>query len=83
MLPRWQVDDNALSNLQSPRGHTFKSLALASNPQVLESYPVLGSRTALFFEPLKFFIGKRQKPRGKFANTFFVFLFYRSPEKFS
>ena len=50
-----------------PRGHIFKSLALAlaskvkslalalaSKPQVLENWPVLGSRTALFFEQLKF-----------------------------
>ena len=37
-----------------PRGHIFKSLALASKPQVLENCPVLGSRTALFFEWLKF-----------------------------
>ena len=37
-----------------PRGHILKSLALASNPQVLENCPVLGSRTALFFEQLKF-----------------------------
>ena len=27
------------------------------------------------------YLGKRQKPRGKFANIFFVFLFWRSPEK--
>ena len=39
---------------ERPRGHIFKSLALASKPQVLENCPVLGSRTALFFEPLKF-----------------------------
>ena len=32
----------------------MKSLALASKPQVLENCPVLGSRTALFFESLKF-----------------------------
>ena len=47
----------------SPRGHILKSLALASKvkslalasrPQVLENWPVLGSRTALFFELLKF-----------------------------
>ena len=47
----------------SPRGHILKSLALASKvkslalvskPQVLENCPVLGSRTALFFEQLKF-----------------------------
>ena len=46
-----------------PRGHilTFlalasnvKSLALASKPHVLENCPVLGLRTALFFEQLKF-----------------------------
>ena len=57
-----------------PRGHILKSLALASKvkslalasrPQVLENCPVLGSRTAVFFELLKFcgalekFFGKR------------------------
>ena len=57
-----------------PRGHILKflalaskvkSLALASRPQVLENWPVFGSRTALFFELLKFcgavekFFGKR------------------------
>ena len=57
-----------------PRGHILKSLALASKvkslalasrPQVLENWPVLGSRTAVFFELLKFcgalekFLGKR------------------------
>ena len=47
----------------SPRGHILKSLA--SRPQFLENWPVLGSRTALFFELLKFcgalekFFGKR------------------------
>ena len=35
-----------------PRGHILKSLA--SKPQVLENFPVFGSRTALFFEQLKF-----------------------------
>ena len=56
----------------SPRGQILKSLALASKvkslasrPQVLENWPVFGSRTALFFELLKFcgalekFFGKR------------------------
>ena len=38
----------------SPRGHILKSLALASKPQVLENWPVLGSKTALFFELLQF-----------------------------
>ena len=46
-----------------PRGHILKSLALASKvkslalaskPQVLENCPVLGSRTALLLEQLKF-----------------------------
>ena len=57
-----------------PRGHILKSLALASKvkslalasrPQVLKNWFVLGLRTALFFELLKFcgalekFFGKR------------------------
>ena len=53
----------------SPRGHILKSLALASKvkslasrPQVLENWPVLGSRTALFFELLKY--------RGALENFF-------------
>ena len=42
-----------------PREYILKSLAskvqsLASKPQVLENCPVLGSRTALFFDQLKF-----------------------------
>ena len=37
-----------------PWGHILKSLALTSKPQVLENCPVLGSRTALLFELLKF-----------------------------
>ena len=53
-----------------PQGQILKSLAskvksLASRPQVLENWPVLGSKTAVFFELLKFceelekFFGKR------------------------
>ena len=61
-----------------PQEPIFKSLA--SKLQVLENCPVLGSRIALFFESLKF-VGKHQKPRRKFAKTFFVFLFWKSPEK--
>ena len=38
----------------SSRGHILKFLALASKPQVLENWPVLGWRTALFIELLKF-----------------------------
>ena len=73
-----------------PRGHILKSLAskakslaLASKPQVLENWPVLGSRTALFFELLKF-CGAPEKLFGRryfleiawkiFLKTFFLFL---------
>ena len=56
-----------------PRGHILKSLALASKvkslalasrPQVLENWPVLGSRTALFSGMLKF-CGALEKLFGK------------------
>ena len=54
-----------------PRGHILKSLAskvkslaLASRPQVLENWPVLGSRTARFFGMLKF-CGALEKLFGK------------------
>ena len=56
-----------------PRGHILKSLALASKvksealasrPQVLENWPILGSRTVLFFELLKF-CGALEKFFGK------------------
>ena len=81
----------------SPRGHILKSLALAlaskvkslaSRPQVLENWPVLGSRTALIFELLKFcgalekFFEKRffvEIARKIFVKTFF---FWRWSEKF-
>ena len=69
---RWSPRGYILKSLAlAPKG---KSLALASRPQVLENWPVLGSRTALFFELLKFcealenFFGKR--------------FFWRSLEKF-
>ena len=42
------VDEHRWSPRGRPRGHILKSLALASKPQVLENWPVLGSRTALF-----------------------------------
>ena len=51
-----------------PRGHILKSLALASRPQVLENWPVLGSKTAVFFELLKF-CGAVEK---FFVKRFFV-----------
>ena len=70
----------------SPRGHILKSLALASRPQVLENWPVLGSRTALFFGMLKFcgaleifwktfFSGDRLK---NFCEDLFFFFFWRA-----
>ena len=57
-------------------------LGLASRPQVLENWPVLGSRTALFFGKLKFcgavekFFGKRffvEIAWKIFVKTFFFF----------
>ena len=52
----------------TPRGHILKSLALASKSQVLENCPVLGSKTALFFESLKFC----RSPEKIFWRPFFV-----------
>ena len=61
------------------------TLALASRPQVLENWPVLGSRTAVFFELLKFcgavekffrkrfFFGDRLK---NFCEDLFFFFFF-------
>ena len=51
-----------------PQGHILKSLALASRPQVLKNWPVLGSRTAIFFELLKFC----GAPEKLFGKRFFV-----------
>ena len=56
-----------------PRGHILKSLAskvksLASKPQVFKNCPVLGSRTALFFELLKFC----EAPEKFYGRRFFV-----------
>ena len=57
--------------LSSARGlWTLKSLA--SKPQVLKNCPVLSSRTALFFESLKF-CWKAPETCRKFAKTFFCF----------
>ena len=64
---------SAASQRWSPRGRPWPRgrprgqilMSLASRPQVLENWPVLGSRTALFFGKLKFcgavekFFGKR------------------------
>ena len=57
-----------------PRGQILKSLtlALASKPQVLKHCPVLGSRTALFFEPLKF-CWKAPETLQKICEDLFLF----------
>ena len=62
-----------------PRGHIWKPLALASKvkslaskPQVLENCPVLGLRTTLFFEWLKFCRSAEKKFLDRFCS--------RSPE---
>ena len=65
MSPRGRPQEHILKALVLALASKVKSLALASRPQVLENWPVLGSRTALFFELLKFcgalkkFFGKR------------------------
>ena len=71
----------------------FEVFGLGLEPQVLENCPVLGSRTALFFEPLKFC---RKEPKtaqkifedlflfsssGNCLNKFFEDLFLRLLEK--
>ena len=52
-----------------PRGHILMSSALASKPQVLENCSVLGSKTALFLELLKF----GRSPEKNFWRPFFCF----------
>ena len=72
----------------SPREHILKSLGLASKvksldfaskPKVIENCPVLGSRTALFIEPLKL-SWKTSETSRKILEDIFVFLFWRSAE---
>ena len=50
----------------------MKSLALSSKPQVFENCPVLGSRTALFFESSKFCC-KTPKTSWKICEGLFLF----------
>ena len=63
--PRGRPRGHILKSLDLALASKVKSLALASRPQVLENWPVLSSRTALFFELVKFrgslekFFGKR------------------------
>ena len=63
--PRGRPREHILQSLALALASKVKSLALASRPQVLENWPVLGSSTARFFGMLKFcvslekFFGKR------------------------
>ena len=54
----------------SPQGRPLEHIlkSLASRPQVLLNWPVLGSRTALFFKLLKFC----GVPEKLFGKRFFV-----------
>ena len=84
--PRGRPRGQILKSLALALASKVKSLALAlaSRPQVLENWPVLGSRTALFFGKLKFcgavekFFGKRffvEIAWKIFVKTFFFFFF--------
>ena len=66
--PRGHPRGHILKSLALALAWKVKSLALASRPQVLKNWPVLGSRTALFFELLKF-CGALEK---FFRKRFFV-----------
>ena len=66
--PRGRPRGHILKSLALALASKVKSLALASRPQVLENWPVLGSRTAVFFELLKF-CGALEK---FFRKRFFV-----------
>ena len=82
VLARLRIDPQINGNQRwSRRGHILKSLALASKvkslalalkPQVLENCPILGSRTALFFEWLKF-NGKRLETSRNICEHLFRF----------
>ena len=71
-----------------PRGHIMKSFALASKiksvalkPQVLKNCPVLDSKTALFFEPLKF-CWKTPETLRKICKDLFCFPQLEIAQKF-
>ena len=64
-LQRW-------SPRERPREHILKSLALASKPQVLENWSVLGSRTGTIFELLKFCSKTPETSRKICKNLFLV-----------
>ena len=54
------------------QGHVLKSSALASKLEALKNWPVLGSRTALVFEPLKF-SWKTPETLQKICEELFLF----------
>ena len=70
--PRGRPRGHILKSLALALASKVKSLALASKPQVLENWPVLGSRTALFFEQLKF-RWKTPETSQKFCEHLFCF----------
>ena len=74
-VQRWSPRGRPLPRGRS-RGHILKSLA--SKPQVLENCPVLGSRSAPFFEPLKF-CWKPPEISRKICED--LFLFYSSGDR--
>ena len=80
----FQLFFNSIVNFRlqwwSPQGHILKSLA--SKPQVVENCPVLGSRTAVFFESLKFSDCMKKFLMTLFFWRFFDFVLWRSPKKF-
>ena len=51
---RWSPRGRSWSRGQILKSLALKVKSLASRPQLLENWPVLGSRTALFFKLLKF-----------------------------
>ena len=78
MYQRWSPRGQILKSLAL--ASKVKSLALASRPQVLENWPVLGSRTALFFGKLKFCFLESvilwRSLEKIFVKTFFFFFFF-------
>ena len=84
-LLRWKTQGHILKSLAlalKVKALALKVKALASKPQVLENFSVLGSRAALFFEPLKC-SWKTPETSRSICKDFFVFLFWRSHENFS
>ena len=60
-----------------PRGHIFKSLALVSKPTSPQNCPVLGSRTALFFDSKK----KNKQTKNNISDCLSIRCFFSLFEK--